>query len=172
MASLPRLTARGLVAGSRATRDRSGPGRGTWVLGSSPALPTHGRRGMQQVHERCTRYAMAQRMHPQHPWEHTGFISRRLAPQTLEMPEMLYKICLVARELDVSYARCSAGVRIGSPSFGASTMQCLASAERCGAPVHPAKKILSWSANRVSARLGQSQRQTPKGRRSAAIRCE
>ena len=115
MASLPRLTARGLVAGSRATRDRSGPGRGTWVLGSSPALPTHGRRGMQQVHERCTRYAMAQRMHPQHPWEHTGFISRRLAPQTLEMPEMLYKICLVARELDVSYARCSAGVRIGSP---------------------------------------------------------
>lgn len=113
MASLPRLTARGLVAGSR------GPPRSVWSwtrhLGSSPALATHGRRGMQQVHERCTRYAMAQRMHPQRPWEQTGFISRRFAPQTLEMPEMLYKICLVARELDVSYARCSAGVRIGSP---------------------------------------------------------
>lgn len=34
---------------------------------------------------------------------------------TLEMPEMLYKICLVARELEVSYTACSAGVRIGSP---------------------------------------------------------
>ena len=85
---------------------------------------------MQQVHERCTQYAMAQCMHPQRSWEQTGFISRRLAPQTLEMPEMLYKICLVARELDVSYARCSAGVRIGSPCLvrRASTMQCLARA--------------------------------------------
>lgn len=28
---------------------------------------------------------------------------------------MLYKICLVARELEVSYTACSVGVRIGSP---------------------------------------------------------
>lgn len=114
---------------------------------------------------------MAQRMHPQHPWEQTGFISRRLAPQTLEMPEMLYKICLVARELDVSYARCSAGVRIGSPCL-VRRLHDAVSCEGSSDAVHPAKKILSWSANRVSARLGQSQRQTPKGRRSAAIRCE
>jgi hypothetical protein len=28
---------------------------------------------------------------------------------------MLYKLCLVARELELSYAACSIGVRIGSP---------------------------------------------------------
>lgn len=34
---------------------------------------------------------------------------------TVEMPEMLYKLCLVARELELSYAACGNGVRIGSP---------------------------------------------------------
>ena len=34
---------------------------------------------------------------------------------TMEMPEMLYKLCLVARELELSYAGCGVGVRIGSP---------------------------------------------------------
>ena len=33
----------------------------------------------------------------------------------MEMPEMLYKLCLVARELELSYAACSIGVRIGNP---------------------------------------------------------
>lgn len=31
------------------------------------------------------------------------------------MPEKLYKLCLVARELGRSYAACSIGFRIGSP---------------------------------------------------------
>lgn len=33
----------------------------------------------------------------------------------MEMPEMLYKLCLVARELELSYAAYSIGVRIGNP---------------------------------------------------------
>lgn len=34
---------------------------------------------------------------------------------SLEKPEMLDKLCLVARELEHSYAACGAGGRIGSP---------------------------------------------------------
>ena len=33
----------------------------------------------------------------------------------MEMPEILYELCLVTRELDPGYAACSIGVRIGNP---------------------------------------------------------
>ena len=58
---------------------------------------------------------MAPPKHPQRPWEQVGFDKVEARAATMEMPEMLYKLCLVARELELSYATCSTGVRIGSP---------------------------------------------------------
>lgn len=91
--------------------------------------------------------------------------------ENMEMPEMLYKLCLVARELEVSYAACGAGVRIGSPCL-VRLLHDAVFREGSSDAVHPAKKILSWSANRNSARLGQNQVQVPESGRSAAIRCQ
>lgn len=53
--------------------------------------------------------------HPQHPWGAASQDKDEARAAPLEMPEMLDKVCLVARELELSYAACSAGVRIGSP---------------------------------------------------------
>lgn len=38
--------------------------------------------------------------HPQCPWGANGLIKMRLAAAPLEMPEMLDRVCLVARELE------------------------------------------------------------------------
>ena len=60
-------------------------------------------------------YAMMPPNHPQRTGEQAALIKMRLELAIMEMPEMLYKICLVARELECSFAACSMGVRIGSP---------------------------------------------------------
>lgn len=53
--------------------------------------------------------------HPRRTGEQAALIKTRFALAIMEMPEMHYKICLVARELMSSYAAYSIGVRIGSP---------------------------------------------------------
>jgi hypothetical protein len=70
---------------------------------------------MQKVHEHCMTHEMVAFKHPQHLWGAASPDKDEARAAPLEMPEMLDRVCLVARELELSYAACSAGVRIGSP---------------------------------------------------------
>lgn len=107
---------------------------------------------------------MAARKHPQRAGQQR-LDSAEARARNLEMPEMLDKLCLVARELELSYTACGAGVGIGSPCLvrllddalsvegsAAAVMQCAPREE---------KFELVWSANRISARLGQTECRRP-----------
>lgn len=111
MAKLPRLTVQRVapVQGARP------PELGQPVHASFSASTLDCPERIRRVHERCMTHAMTAFKHPQHLWGAASVDKDEARAARLEMPEMLDKVCLVARELGLSYAACSAGPSIGSP---------------------------------------------------------